>query len=348
MKKFFLFILQLFVLSLASAQSVAIDAYIDSVMLDRNIPGLQLAIVKDGSIVKTGAYGIANIEDDIPVDSNTLFAINSMTKTFTGVAVMQLVEEGKVRLDAPVGEYLEELPDAWKKITIRQLMSHTSGLPNMMSPMAELLATWEEVQQLPVKFAPGTDFDYNQTNYAIIGKLINTISGSNFETFIQQGQLKAVSAERTIEAGFGHYDEVIPHSARGYTYFKTGSLTHVYEYFPPECRTAAGMSATATEMARWYIALQKGKLISLKSLTELWAPAVLDNGQTKAFGRTLNGYAIGTPVMVNAEGGNVIATIGGARSAALTYLDKGITIVVLTNLQGAFPERFIPGILELL
>lgn len=346
MKKLFLFMLQLFALLPVSAQSVTIDAYIDSVMLDRNIPGLQLAIVKDGAIVKTGAYGIANIEDGVAVDSATVFAINSMTKAFTGVAVMQLVEEGKVQLDAPVGAYLEELPEGWKKITIRQLMSHTSGLPNMMSPMAELLATWEEVQQLPVKFTPNTDFDYNQTNYTIIGKLINTLSGSDFETFIQQRQLQEISAERTIAAGFGHYDEVIPHSARGYTYFKTGALTHAYEYFPPECRTAAGMSATATELANWYIALNEGSLLSPESLETLWTPAVLADGNTRGFGGALNGYAIGTPVMTGPHGEKVIATIGGARCAALTYPDEGITIVVLTNLQGAFPERFMQGILE--
>lgn len=330
------------------SQSDRIDLFIKSKMKERNIPGLQLAITKNGKIIKFGSYGIANVEDSIKVDNNTVFAINSMTKAFTGVAVMQLLEEGKIFLEKPVSTYLDSLPDSWQNITIKQLLTHTSGLPDMMDYNAKIIANWEQVQKLPLVFKPNENFQYNQLNYVLIGRIINKLSGKSFQEFIQKRQLRPISATRTIKSGFGHYESVIPHSARGYTYFITGSLTHVYEEFPPEFRTAAGMSATAIELANWHMALKNGTLLKEpESLSTLWAPAILKNGKTKGFSKTINGYAIGTPIMVKPDRKNIIASIGGGRSAALTFLDEGITIVVLTNLQGAFPERFIEDILEL-
>lgn len=349
MKKIFLSTLILIASLNAFCQSDIIDKYIKSKMQEKNIPGLQLAIVKNNKIIKTGSYGIANIEDSIRVDSKTTFAINSMTKAFTGVAIMQLVEEGKIALENPISQYIDSLPDNWKNVTVKQILTHTSGLPNMMDYNAKIIASWEEAQELPMVFEPNSDFQYNQTNYVIIGKIINKISGSTFQEFIKERQLKLISADRTIESGFGHYQSVIPHSARGYTYFINGSLTHVYEEFPEEFRTAAGMSSTAIELANWHIALQNGTFLkNPNSLSILWTPAVLTNGKTKGFGKTINGYAIGTPIMIKPNKSKIIASIGGGRSAALTFLDKEITIIALTNLQGAFPERFIGEILEFL
>ena len=109
-----------------------IDDFVRSEMERRNIPGLQLAVVRDNKIVKVSSYGLANIEDGIAVDDNTLFSINSITKAFAGVAVMQLVEQGKLDLSANISTYLPGLPAAWQKLNIRQLMSHTSGLPAIL------------------------------------------------------------------------------------------------------------------------------------------------------------------------------------------------------------------------
>jgi CubicO group peptidase (beta-lactamase class C family) len=328
-------------------QSDAIDTFIEAKMKTQKIPGLQLVITKKNKIIKNASYGIANIEDGVPVDATTTFAINSMTKAFTGVAVMQLIEEGKITLEDPISNYLENLPETWKNITVKQVLTHTSGLPNMMDYNAKVIASWEEAQKLPMVFEPNTNFQYNQTNYVIIGKIINKVSGSTFQEFIRERQLKLIDAERTIESGFGHYQSVIPHSARGYTYFINGKLTHAHEEFPEVFRTAAGMSSTATELANWHIALQNGTFFkNPESLSTLWNPAILKNGETKGFGGPLNAYAIGTPVMMQPNKSKIIATIGGARAAALTFLDKGITIVILTNLQGAFPEGFMGELLE--
>lgn len=122
----------LLLIACSHVQADEIDALVAAQMQARHIPGLQLAIVKDGKLIKVGSYGIANLQDSVAVDDDTVFTINSMTKGFTGVAVMQLIEQGKLDLARPIGDYVADLPTAWRSITVQQLLSHTSGLPDIM------------------------------------------------------------------------------------------------------------------------------------------------------------------------------------------------------------------------
>src|SRR5437762_8667031 len=152
-------------------QTDSIDVFIQGQMQQRKIPGLQLAIVRHGKIIKTGNYGLANIQDSIPVSNKTVFTINSITKAFTGVAILQLAEAGKLTLDSPISDYLTDLPATWKFVTVQQLLSHISGIPDivdeeetvLIAPNAE--EAWKKVLQLPNEFKPGEKFSYNQTNY---------------------------------------------------------------------------------------------------------------------------------------------------------------------------------------
>ena len=131
-----------------------IDDFLRAEMLERKIPGLQLAVVKNGKIVKTASYGLANIQDAVAVDDDTVFSINSVTKAFTGVAVMQLVEQGKLELSAKISKYLPDLPVEWHNVTVKQLLTHTSGLPDIMNGDTGKLisnegakASWELVKK---------------------------------------------------------------------------------------------------------------------------------------------------------------------------------------------------------
>ena len=117
----------------AQAPTDSVDLFLSAKMRQLRIPGLQLAVVRQGRVVKSAQYGLANIQDSIPVTRNTRFSINSITKAFVGVAMMQLVEAGKLDLAAPVSRYLAGLPAAWQPVTVRQLLAHTSGLPEIMT-----------------------------------------------------------------------------------------------------------------------------------------------------------------------------------------------------------------------
>jgi CubicO group peptidase (beta-lactamase class C family) len=331
-------------------QSDEIDDYIKEQMNDRRIPGLQLAIVKDNKIVKTANYGLANIQDSVTVSDKTVFTINSMTKAFTGVAIMQLLEQGKLNIDVGISEYLTELPEAWRSLTIKQLMSHTSGLPPILGNWAGLLGSqdfdtaWEMVKQNPMVFKADTRFKYNQTGFVLLGKIINKLSGMPFAEFITKNQLNKVGMIKTADAGFAHYETVVPNQARAYTYAKTGQLTNLSADFAPPLRTTAGMTSSAKELAQWVIALQTNKLFEKSdSLKKLWEPNILADGKTAGFNQLVNGYALGWPIISRAEH-PAVASLGANRSALVIYPQDNLSIVVLTNLSGSLPSTFIDEI----
>ncbi len=330
-------------------------------MKARQIPGLQVAVVKGGRVVMHGEYGFANLQDSVPVSRRTLFTINSMTKAFTGVAIVQLVEAGKVDLDRGIGRYVADLPDAWRAVTVRQLLTHTSGLPDITDENAKMLSeagddsSWAMVRRLPVTAAPGERFSYNQNNYLLLGKLIDTVTGQPFTQVIADRQFRVAGMTRTAAAGFGDSYDVVPHAARGYTFRQViGGQTYLRrkirnqsETYSPFLLTAAGIRSTAEEIARWSIAVQRGAIFSKPgSLTTLWTPARLTNGALGGFGEFLNEWALGWPVASRPLHPAIVA-IGGGRSGLFVYPEDDVAVVVLTNLQGAEPEAFIDKVAAL-
>lgn len=331
------------------AQADSIDVFVKAQMQKRRIPGLQLAIVRGGKIIKTANYGLANVQDSIPVSNQTVFTINSITKAFTGVAIMQLMEAGKLKLSSPVSTFLSHLPESWKTVTIQQLLSHTSGIPDIVDEEESVLIAatveeaWKKVLALPFDFKPGEKFSYNQTNYLLLGQIIDKLSGMPFQEFITKEQLQKAGMAATIRAGFGAEKDVIVHTARPYRYAQ-GKLVNMFFSFPPSLQTAAGMSSTAKEMADWIIALQNNQFLKEKSsVVSLWAPAKLNNGKTGGFSVLLNGYAAGWPVIARTEH-PAVAPVGGGRSAVFVYPKDDLSIVVLTNLSGGLPDVFIDEI----
>ena len=315
-----------------TAQADGVEAFLRRQMQKHRIPGLQVAVVRHGKVVLLGAHGLANVEHSVPVTNETVFSINSATKSFTGVAIMQLVEDGKLDLGAPVSKYLDGLPDAWRPVTIRQLLTLTSGIPGISVEGGDEKAAWAKVQTLPMEFAPGERFSYTQTNYLLLGRIIDKLAGQPFTRFIAERQFQAVGMPRTE---FGDSSDVVPHAAQAYTtlrsvrgqYVRTDKLSRRFDEFPPSLRTAAGINTTAEELARWIIALQEGRLLKAKSsLATLWAPVALNSGAPSF-------WALGWPARVRPEH-RAVAGIGGMRSAFFVYPDDDLAVVILTNLSG--------------
>ena len=330
-------------------QADSIDIFVQTQMQKRKIPGLQLAIVKHGKIIKAGNYGLANIQDSIPVSDKTVFTINSITKAFTGIAILQLMEAGKLKLDSPISEYLTDIPETWKPVTVQQLLSHISGIPDIVDEEESVLITpnaeeaLKKVRLLLNEFKPGEKFSYNQTNYLLLGNIIDKLSGMSFQEFITKEQLVKAGMTNTIKSGFGATKDIVTNAACSYQYSK-GKLNNMFFSFPPFLQTAAGMSSTAKEMAEWIITLQKQQLLKQRSsLTMLWTPAVLNNGEIGGFSSLLNGYAAGWPVVKRTDH-PALAPVGGGRSAVFVYPNDDLSIIVLTNLSGAFPDIFMDEI----
>lgn len=340
----------------ASGASIAAtpnpEQFLRAKMQELHIPAAQLAVIQHGRIVKVGAYGTANVEHGVAATADSIFSINSCTKAFIGVAVMQLAEAGKLKIDDPVSLYLHDLPASWQKVTIRQALSHTSGLPNIIDDYERIVGgggavqAWKTVKKMPLEFPAGERYRYNQTGYVMIGKIIEQLSGQSFSSFVEQGQFKPA---RMTHTRFGDSADVVPHSAGGYSFshneggkwIEGTQLSAIFVEFPQFFRPAAGILSTSTDIAHWLIALQNGSLLKDRSsIATLWQPVRLNDGSTAGPNPLLNGSALGWPVAVRDEH-PAVGPIGGMRSTFFVYPKDDLAIVVLTNLQGANPELFI-------
>ncbi|WP_136666742.1 serine hydrolase [Flavobacterium sp. H122] len=298
MKKILLLTALLCTINLTFSQVDKADMLIKNLMQKNRITGLQLAVVKNNTIVKTSNYGLANLQDSIAVDNKTVFSINSITKSFTGVAIMQLVENGKLNLEDPISKHLDSLPTTWQNITIKQIATHTSGIPDIWDSQGNILsenseALLKKIKELPVAFKPGEELRYNQTNFLLLGMIIEKVSKKSFENFIKENQFEKAGMKNSIKAGFGDFYNIINHTARPYSYFRNGVLNNVYQPMPSILYPAGGIYSTATEIAQWVIALQSHKLINAESLKMLLKPIELNNGKVYETNDFLNISSIG-------------------------------------------------------
>jgi len=343
--KAFLFSLVAGGLSAAQQPNLAeIDSYLRVQMHARRIPGLQIAVVQHGRTALLRSYGVANLQTPVSVTDATLFSINSITKAFTGVAAMELVRAGRLDLGAPVSAYLEGLPQAWRGVTIRQLLTHMSGIPDLnnapgaMGDEASEAAIWEWVEAQPMNFAPGERFDYCQTNYTLLQKVINKLNHQDAEAPLAGAQIQAAGMMSTR---YGDSTEVIPNAAAGYHYSYdksggTGVIRPVYEVFRPFVRASAGLLSTAQDMAHWMIAIQQERMLDAASLKTMWTPVAFNDGGQGQWG--LGWEVLGLPDHP------VVGMTGGGRSAFFLYPKDDLGIVILTNLAGAYPEDIMDRI----
>jgi len=335
--------------------SDSIDLFIKEKMTQLKIPGLQLAIVKNGKLEKLSYYGLANIEHNVRTTSESIFSINSMTKAFVGVAIMQLQEQGKLKVDDQISQYIDDIPNEWRKISLRQLLGNISGLPNNINEKEQVIGdgteenNWEMVKKLPMEFKPGERFSYNQTGYYILGRIITKLSGQHFTKFIEDNQFKVADLGSTQ---FGDSNDIIPNNAGAYStivnvdgkWINDGKLHNAFATFPIFFRTATGIISNSDDLAKWLIALQNGKLLRNKtSVSELFTSVKLNDSHIDGFNKLTNGYALGWPTVVRDEH-PAAAPVGGMRSALFVYPNDQLSIIVLTNLQGSNPEWFIDEI----
>ncbi len=334
--------------TLEEANSLA-QQMIQQTMKERGIPGLQMVVIKDGKAVLSESYGLANVENGVPATRKTLFPLNSASKSFAGVAMMQLVEAGLVKLDAPISRYLDDLPEAWQGIKVRQLLAHTSGLPDIVDQPGPTAggteaAMWEAVKKEAMVAPVGEQFAYNQTNYGLLAQIVARQAKMPYEQYVAQRQF-AVANMRL--ASFGDSYDLIPNSATIYSRFPRRTLapddaqrlSHWFYEMPYSLHAGGGILTTADELAQWLLALSNGRLISAASMQSMWTPEKLNSGADGA-------WSAGWPVL-QPKPHRQVAGIGGNRSAFIVYPDDGLAIVVLTNLVGGNPERFIPQIAEL-
>lgn len=209
-------------------QTEKVNAYVQEQILTRHIPCLSLAVARDGTIIYAKGYGMANLELSVPATEKTNFPIYSITKSFTAMAMMMLVEDGSISLEEPISKYLSDLPASWNPITIRQLLNHTGGIRSfgdsseppckvgkeIYDSRADVL---KEVSCLPLDFAPGERWVYGGTDYFLLGMLIEKLSGKTYEQFVRERIFAPMGMNETRMVS---YTELVPNRADGYTWEK--------------------------------------------------------------------------------------------------------------------------------
>jgi CubicO group peptidase (beta-lactamase class C family) len=342
----------------------ALDSYMASHMKKARVPGAQVAVIRGWQIVALRSYGLADIEKHVAVNNETVFGIASITKAFIGVEALQLVQQGKLDLSAPVGRYIDGLPRPWQSVTLRQLFNHVSGLPDLWGHFQVIdeneSEAWNKVKAMPILAQPGTVFRYTQTNYVLLGQIISRLSGEPLTNVVTAQQLDVVKMSGTAfgntREAFGNSPDLRSRSAARYTYYDlsgaeakpsaTRTLSPI-ENSPAWFAACNGMMSTAKDLARWIVALQQGKVLTKASLATLWTPGVFNDGtQSPGFGGLLNGYAVGWETVTRPQH-RAVTAVGGDRAALFIYPDDDVAVVVLTNLMGSSPDRWVDGIAAL-
>ncbi|HEY0685949.1 MAG TPA: serine hydrolase domain-containing protein [Steroidobacter sp.] len=342
----------------ADTSDKAIDDYLRHEMAERHIIGMAVAVIQGGKVRKIGIYGQASKEFSLPVRPSTPFSVASISKSFTAVAVMMLVESGKLRLDDPIGSYLSGLPPGWHGITVRQLLSHTSGLPDIAvddygtSAIAETPAEMMKVlAKRSADFSPGSNYRYNQTNYVLLGMLIERVSGMPYEEFCAQRLFAPLRLRTPV---FGDARTIVTERATTYTPFRYGGprpvpLDHaevLNAEMPAMTYPGGGLNISISDFADWLTALLSGKLISEASLKAIWAPTTLVDGsifQRPPTPSLWRGYGLGW-VLGLEEPHPFAGGTGGMRASFFVYPKDDVAVIVLTNTQGSRPESLVEGV----
>lgn len=339
---------------------------VDTVILDHmaelGIPGVSVAVLRGTEVLKVAAYGKANVELGVPASHETVFPLASITKAFTGTAVMRLVERGRLRLDDRIVDFLPELPEAWSAVTVRQLLSHTSGLPDVavytsvsnaivlrdMLIAPTLDSAMAVLPTLPLQFAAGQGTAYNQTNYMLLALLLERLDGRTIEETERDDFARPLGL---TSLAFGDSRAVMRGRASGYTRmdYSTGRpelvpVRPLWIEYPDFLYTAAGLNGTALDLARFVAAVGSGNLLGEAARDEMWTIASLADGSPVMMGPY--GVALGW-FFVDAPSARFVHVGGGESVAVRHYVPDGLTVAVLTNLQGADPYKLIDAVAEL-
>lgn len=301
-------------------------------MSQEDIPGVSIAVVRDGEVVHTRSFGSAGPEERRPATDSTMYQLASVTKIVTGTVVMTLAEAGRLALDDSLHTHRPSLPDAWRGVTVREAMSHTSGLPNMVNPRtgeayggSTLDSAWSTVTAKPLKDTTATVWRYNQTGYEAMRRVLEAVADTSWPALARERVFEPAGMTRTFFLG-----EPAPDSGLVATAVDgDGTPVDFATDYAPRVLTGAGLYATAPDLARFSQALTSGRLLGAEARQTMWTSVPFDSTSIGA----LEGYGIGWTVGTEAGRRRVWHT-GAGKAAFVHYPDDGLTVVALTNRTG--------------
>jgi D-alanyl-D-alanine carboxypeptidase len=309
----------------------SVDTAVRQVLLRTGVPSASIALVRDQRLIYTQAYGYATLEPRRPALPSMRYPVGSISKEFTAAALLLLEAQGRLSLDDSAGKFVDHLASAGG-VTIRQLLSHTSGvrdywpqdymLPDMRRPVsaAAIIERWGSK---PLDFAPGTSWQYSNTGYVIAGTIAEKVGGQPLFDQLSARIFRPLRMASVIDVNANSLPQSDP---TGYLRYALGPLRPSQPSAPGWLYAAGELAMTASDLARWDIALMQNKVLSEASLRELTSEVVLANGAG-------TGYALGLDVALE-HGRRVLGhggEIDGFTSHHVFYPDDGVAVIVLTN-----------------
>jgi CubicO group peptidase (beta-lactamase class C family) len=327
----------------AGYSTSAIDRFLRSEMRRQHIPGISLAVVKNGRPLYVKGYGVATLELTVRTTPQTVFQIGSIGKQFTAVAVMMLANEHKLDLDDPLSKYLPEVPPGWGAVTLRLMLNHQSGIPQFTTPERQLLDTVHDYSDAelirlaaaqPLDFEPGTDVAYSDTGYVLLGFVINRVAGMFYGDFLQQRVFAPLGMSRTRIISD---KDIVANRASGYEKAKDGTLYNQAYVSAALNRTADGsLYTTVLDLIKWDRALYGDAVLAQEQLERMWRIDPHRNSQRPLYhyGYGWENNRLRDHRLVEYDG-----NWQGFQAVMSRYVDKKLTIILLTNLSLCRTER---------
>jgi D-alanyl-D-alanine carboxypeptidase len=318
----------IFGLGLVYARADRVDDYMAKEMADHHIPGACVVVLQTNSTLKSACYGLANIELNVPTTAQTVFEIGSLTKQFTAACVLLLAQDGKLSIEDKISKHLQNIPEAWREIRIRHLLTHTSGIKSYTGldgfELRRHLSQEQFIRALathPLEFAPGQSFKYCNSGYNLLGFIVENISAKSYWEFLHERILQPLAMNSTTNRLPAL---IIPNRASGYEQTnhmwvnRDSDLTDVF--------SAGAIASTIGDLVEWNKSLDAGTLLSEATRQQMWAASRLNDG-------TLIKYGFGWRIE-DFEGHRNIGH-GGATSGFSATLqrfpDDHLAVIILTN-----------------
>lgn len=303
-------------------------------------PGAAVLVVQDGKTLLRKGYGMAELELGVPIAPDMVFRIGSVTKEFTAACVLKLVEEGRLSLDDPIEKYLPDFSTGGRRVTIEQLLTHTSGIrsytdvPGWFGARMREDRSPREVEALfdgePFDFAPGMGWHYDNSGYVLLGEILEKVTGRPYADLVTGTIFRPLGMNDTR---YGSDAPIVPRRVAGYVKTADGvvnapflSMTQPY--------AAGALVSTVDDLARWHRALDQGAVLKPESVRRMWTPARLPDGTDTRYGFGWIVWSLDRHPVVEHGGG-----INGFQTANLRLPDERIYVAVLSNCGGCADPR---------
>lgn len=313
----------------SSPQPDAVDEFVKGYLRDMQVPGLALAGLKDGQVIKMSAYGQANLEMGTPVTLESVFMIASLSKQFISVTILLLQQDGKLALDDKVSRYIDGLPDTWKDISLRQLLTHTSGIsrdpsdyhPYTEQPVSDVIRS---MYAMPLNALPGEKWLYSNVGYFVLAEVTTRVSGKPWDTFIAERIFAPAGLTSTRTSST---KDIIPHRVSGFHRTPDG-LINAENWIA--VRPSGAFLSTIKDLAKWDAFLDKGSLLTASNRQLKWTPGTLNDKTPVIYGLGWYVESFLGRARLHHDG-----QFPGFRADYERFSDGHLTVIILANLDNS-------------